>query len=350
MYEREMRKCFRLARKGKGQVSPNPLVGCVVLDKSGKEISNGYHRKYGENHAERDALLKLMPDDTAGGTLIVNLEPCNHYGKTPPCSDLIIKYGISRVVISTLDPNPKAYGGKEKLEKAGIEVISGVLREEGEFLNRIFFNNIKNKRAYLVLKTATTIDGKIGTSIGDSKWITSEGARKLSRKFRQEYDAIMTTSATVLADNPQMRHRQKIILDRDCRLDFNLKIFKQGNIILFNGDKKKYNQTIPSNVQIINVKEINSKLDLKEVLKKIYEIGIMSVFIEAGSKLNGEIIKQDLADEIIQFTAPKILNDNTGLSCYSGDSVEKISESKIYELKELKLIYPDYYARYIRKL
>ena len=349
MYEREMRKCFRLAKKGIGKVSPNPLVGCVVLDKDGKEISNGYHRIYGENHAERDALLKLTTNEAKGGTLIVNLEPCNHYGKTPPCSDLIIEYGIKRVVISTLDPNPKATGGKEKLEQAGIEVITGILREEGEFLNRIFFNNVKNKRSYIVLKTATTIDGKIGTLTGDSKWITSDKARNIARKFRQEYDAIMTTSSTVLADNPQMQHKNKIILDRNCKLDFNLNIFKQGQIILINGTHKKYSQEIPSNVQTIYAKEENNKLNLKEVFKKLYESGIMSIFVEAGSKLNGEIIREDFADEIIQFTAPKILNDNTGISCYNGDKIEKISASKIYELKELKPIYPDYYARYIRK-
>ncbi len=349
MYEREMRKCFRLAKKGYGKVSPNPLVGCVILDKNGNEISNGYHRRYGENHAERDALLKLTPSEAKGGTLIVNLEPCNHYGKTPPCSDLIIKYGIKRVVISTLDPNPKAYGGKEKLEQAGVEVITGVLEQEGRFLNRIFFNNIEHKRTYIVLKTATTIDGKIGTSSGDSKWITSAGARELARKFRQEYDAIMTTSSTVLADNPQMLHRNKIILDRNCRLDFNLNIFKQGNIILINGNNKKYNQEPPFNVQMIYVEEKNNKFNLKDIFNKIYGIGIMSVFVEAGSKLNGEIIKQDLADEIIQFTAPKILNDNSGISCYNGEKAEKISATKVYELKELKPIYPDYYARYVRK-
>ena len=186
MYEKEMRKCFRLAQKGIGKTSPNPLVGCVILDKNNKEISQGYHKKYGENHAERDAILKLTKSQTQGATLIVNLEPCNHYGKTPPCSDLIIEYGIKRVVISNKDPNPKATGGIQKLRNAGIEVITGVLEEEGHLLNRIFFKNIIDKKTYVETKTATTIDGKTATKTGNSKWITSSNSRKLVKKFRKQ--------------------------------------------------------------------------------------------------------------------------------------------------------------------
>ena len=348
MYEREMRKCFRLAKKGRGKVSPNPLVGCVVLNSKGEEISCGYHHKYGGNHAERDALLKLDKNTAAGGTLIVNLEPCNHYGKTPPCSDLIIEYGIKRVVISVKDPNPKAAGGIEKLKKNGIEVITGVLEDEGRFLNRIFFKNILEKKPYIVIKTASTMDGKIAACTGASKWITSDGARKLARKFRQNYDAILTTSATVLADNPNMKHRQKVILDRNCKLDFSEKIFENGNILLINADDKLYNRSLPPNAKVINVKEYNCKLNLNEVFKKLFDAGISSIFVEAGSKLNGEIIKQNLADEIIQFTAPKILNDNTGISCFDGDKQTLISSAKCFRLAELKQITPDFYARYVR--
>ncbi len=349
MYKKEMRKCFRLAQKGAGKTSPNPLVGCVVLNKYGKEISNGYHHKYGENHAERDALLKLSPKQTQGGTIVVNLEPCNHYGKTPPCSDLIIEYGIKRVVIANRDPNPKAAGGIEKLKQNNIEVIEGVLEEEGKFLNRIFFKNIKEKKTYIVLKTASTLDGKIAAANGDSKWITSSNARNLARKFRQEFDSILTTAATIIADNPQMLHHKKIILDRNCKLNFSENIFNTGEkIYLVNSLKNRYSKELPDNVEITYISETGNGLNLSELFEKTYEKGIMSIFIEAGSKLNGEIIKQDLADEIIQFTAPKILNDNIGISCFNGDTANYISQTKNFKLVELKQVLPDYYARFIK--
>ena len=347
MYEQQMRKCFRLALKGEGKVSPNPLVGCVVLDKAGKEISSGYHHCYGSNHAEREALLKLDKTQTIGGTLIVNLEPCNHYGKTPPCSDLIIEYGIKRVVISNIDPNPKAAGGVKKLQNAGIEVITGVLEEEGALLNRVFFKNIKDSKPYIVSKIATTIDGKIATKTGDSKWITSENSRRLVKRLREKYDAILTTSATVLADNPQMKHSLKIILDRKGKLDFSKKIFEQGQILLMTANSEL--QTDKKNITVIKVNQINEKLDLTEIIAKAWENNIKSIFIEAGGNLNGEIVRQGLADEIIHFVAPKILNDNTGRSCFDGDDVEFIASSKNFKLIELKQSPPYYYARYILK-
>ena len=164
--EKYRKECFKLALKGKGKTAPNPLVGCVVLDKKGNIISKGYHHKYGENHAERDALLKLKKDEAKGGTLYVNLEPCSHFGKTPPCTDLIIEYGIKKVVTGMKDINPKV-DGITNLKKAGIEVVTGVLNEEAEFLNRVFIKNMKEKLPYVVLKTATTMDGKIATLTGD---------------------------------------------------------------------------------------------------------------------------------------------------------------------------------------
>lgn len=347
MYERLMRKCFKLAKKGVGKTSPNPLVGCVVLDSLGNEIATGYHKQYGENHAERDALLKLDKQQTIGGTLVVNLEPCNHYGKTPPCSDLIIEYGIKRVVISNVDPNPKATGGINKLKSVGIEVITGVLEEEGLFLNRVFFKNITKGLPYLVTKTATTIDGKISTLTGDSKWITGEKSRSLVKSMRAEYDAILTSSATVLADNPQMKHARKIIIDREGKLDFDMQIFQQGQIFLMTANKML--RTNKSNIKIIQVCEVDKKIDLASVLKSVWELGIRSLFVETGGKLNGELLKQNLIDEVIHFVAPKILNDNLGKSCFDAFRAEFISEAREFELKELKQSGPDYYARYVLK-
>jgi len=181
IHKKYMQQCLELALKGLGKVSPNPMVGCVVLNKNGEIISTGYHKKYGDNHAERDALLKLQNNEAEGGTLYVNLEPCSHYGKTPPCVDLIIERKIKKVVIGMRDPNPKV-DGISKLKSHGIEVIEGVLEDESKFLNRVFIKNITHKLPYIVLKTATTMDGKIATKTGSSKWITSENYI-LNRRF-----------------------------------------------------------------------------------------------------------------------------------------------------------------------
>jgi len=324
--EKYMRECFKLALKGFGKVLPNPMVGCVVLDKNGKIISKGYHHKYGENHAERDALLKLKNNEAEGGTLYVNLEPCSHFGKTPPCVDLIIERKLKHVVIAMSDVNPKV-DGISKLKKAGIEVTLGVLKEEAEFLNRVFIKNMTKKLPYVVLKTATTMDGKISTQNGDSKWITSDEARKEVYKMRLEFDCIMTSSNTVIADNPKMEHRgkygKKCILDTNCRVSKSAKIFEQGEV--YHATKE-------------NTPLKDGKLDIKAVLKELYKKGICTVFVECGGTLAGSMLKDNLIDEVYQFIAPKILNDNTGKSSFDGDTVNKISQTKnlkIYSLKQI---------------
>ena len=228
-YITHMNRCIELAKQAQGNTSPNPLVGCVVLNKEGEVVSEGFHHKCGENHAERDALLKL--DNAKDCTLIVNLEPCSHYGKTPPCTDLIIGKGITTVVYGIQDPNPIVSGrGLQKLKDAGIEVIGPVLENECKKLNEIFIKNQTQHKTFVAIKTATTIDGKISTSSGDSKWITSDSARNEVRNLRNIYDAILTSSSTVIADNPTMEHKCKIILDRNLKTDLNswFKFFNGG--------------------------------------------------------------------------------------------------------------------------
>ena len=323
--EKYMKECFKLALKGKGKTAPNPLVGCVVLDKRGKVISKGYHHKYGENHAERDALLKLKKDEAKDGTLYVNLEPCSHFGKTPPCTDLIIEYGIKKVVIGMKDINPKV-DGITKLKQAGIEVVTGVLSEEAKFLNRVFIKNMKEKLPYVVLKTATTMDGKIATLTGDSRWITSDEARKEVYKMRKEFDCIMTSSNTVIADNPKMEHRFKCILDKEKRVPENSKIFEQGDVYVATKDNSSLK---------------NSRLDIKTVLKELYKKGIYTVFVECGGTLAGSMLKDGLIDEVYQFIAPKILNDNSGKSCFDGSKISKISEAKNLKIYSATLVGQD---------
>ena len=320
--EKYMRMCFKLAQKGKGKVAPNPLVGCVVLDKNGKVVSKGYHKKCGQNHAERDALLKLKNNEAEGGTLYVNLEPCSHYGKTPPCTELIIERKIKRVVTGMRDVNPKVKG-ITILKDAGIEVTTGVLEDEAKFLNRVFIKNMKEKLPYVVLKTATTADGKIAACSGDSKWITTDDARREVYKMREEFDCIMTSSNTVIADNPVMAHKNKCILDKNSRVSKNSKIFEQGNIYVATRE---------------NTPIKDGNLDIKAVLRELYNKGIYTVFVECGGTLAGSMLKDGLIDEIYQFIGPKILNDNNGKSCFDGDNIEKISASKRLKIYSANLI------------
>lgn len=331
-----MNICLDLARKGIGNTSPNPLVGCVVLNDKGEVISTGYHARYGENHAERDALLKLPLDGARGGTLYVNLEPCSHYGKTPPCVDLIIEYGIKKVVIGMRDPNPKV-DGITKLREAGIEVIEGVMEDECKKLNEIFIVNQEEKRTFVAIKTATTLDGKIATSNGSSKWITSERARLEVRKIREKYDAILTSSVTVNSDNPIMKHSKKIILDRNLTTDKDATIYKQGEIFVFYDEKLKPKNF--ENVTYIPTPVEEGALNVEFILKKLYELGIMSVLVESGSKINGAFLP--FTDKIYNFIAPKIVGDNSAKSSFDFRKVFDINESEEFELTDVVKFLPD---------
>ena len=341
-YEIYMKKCIELAKQAEGETSPNPLVGCVILDSNGQEIANGYHARYGENHAERDALLKINKGE--GNTLIVNLEPCSHFGKTPPCTDFIIEKGIKRVVIGMQDPNPIVSGqGIEKLKSAGIEVITGILENECQKLNEIFIKNMLEKKPFIAIKTATTLDGKIAASNGSSKWITSEKARDEVKRIRKRYDAIMTSSSTIIADNPTMLHRKKIILDRELKTNLESQIYKNGEIYLFNATLDMFE----GGINFIKAPVIDNKLDLRFVFKKSYELGIKSILIESGGRLNGSAL--EFVDKIYHFIAPKITGDNTALSCFDFQKITQISQCINYEFESTKQFGPDILLTYQRK-
>lgn len=340
-YENYMKKCIELAKNGEGQTSPNPMVGCVVLDKNENEISTGYHHKYGDNHAERDALLKLHNGEEKGGTLIVNLEPCSHHGKTPPCADLIIERGLKKVIIGMQDVNPIVAGnGINKLQKAGIEVISGIMEEECKKLNEIFIKNMTQNKCFIAIKTATTLDGKIATSNGSSKWITSSAAREKVKEIRNCYDAIMTTSSTILADNPTMLHRKKIILDRRLKTNLEAPIYKNGEIYLFNETLDMFE----GGVNFIKTPVKANKLDLEFVFERAYELGIKSILIESGGILNGSALKY--ADKIYHFIAPKITGDNSSLSCFNFQKINDINNSLNFEIESIEHFEPDILLTY----
>ena len=344
-----MKECIELAKLGTGCVSPNPLVGAIVLDKNSNIISKGFHEQYGENHAERNALINLPNDLTAGGTLIVNLEPCSHYGKTPPCVDLIIEKGIKTVVIGMKDVNPIVTGnGINKLKSAGIEVIDGVLENDCKRLNEIFIKNMTEHKPFVAIKTATTLDGKIAAYNGSSKWITSENARNEVKNIRKKYDAILTSSTTIIADNPKMLHKNKIILDRELKTDFkNAEIYKTGNCYVFYdknllSDKPESILSITKsagNINLLPIGTSSNKIDLEDVLLKLYELGIMSVLVESGGRLNGSFLKY--TDKIYQFIAPKILGDNSGLSCFDYRKSDKISDATNFVIDQIDYYEPD---------
>ena len=353
-YEKYMKKCISLARKGEGKVSPNPLVGSVILDKNGKIAGYGWHKKYGEAHAEVNAVKMAEQNniDIKGGTIFVSLEPCSHYGKTPPCADLIIAKGIKKAVIGCVDPNPIVAGrGIQKLKDAGIEVITGVLEEECKKLNEIFIKNQLEQKPFAAIKTAATLDGRIATKTGSSKWITSDKAREYVQKLRNKYDAILTGSGAVIADNPSLTCRMKngvnpvrVVLDSNALTQPDSKVFNNDGtrvfLAVFEGtDTSKY----PENVEIIYCPKNSEsgKIDLLFLTEALYQKGIRSILIEAGGVLNAAFIKAGLCDKLYQFAAPKILGDNNGRSFADGFDITDINDCVQLKIERVKMFEPD---------
>lgn len=293
-----MRRAMELATLGTGSVSPNPLVGSVIVHEN-NIIGEGYHRRFGEAHAEVNAINAVIEKDKLKeSTVYVNLEPCAHYGKTPPCSDLLIKWAVKRVVVANTDPNPKVSGkGLEKLSDAGIEVSVGVLEEEGRELNRRFFCSFNNKRPYIILKWAETIDGFIARENYDSKWISNKFSRQLVHKWRSEEDAIMVGKNTAKYDNPGLtvrdwsgRNPVRIVIDHHLALERNLSVFDSSVPTLC------YNliKNADDGISYISLPEDNFlTLMLEDLIKK----GINSVIVEGGSKTLQEFIDHNLWDE-----------------------------------------------------
>ena len=353
-YEKFMRKCISLAKKGEGHVSPNPLVGAVVLDKNGEITGAGWHKKYGEAHAEVNA-LKMAGEKARGGTIFVSLEPCSHFGKTPPCADLIISKGIKKVVAGVLDPNPLVAGnGIKKLKNAGIEVVCGVLEDECRKLNEIFFKNQLEKRPFIAIKTAMTFDGKIAAQNGDSKWVTCEKSRKIVQKLRNKYDAILTGSNTVIADNPSMNCRLKngvnpirVVVDSKMRLSPDFKFFKNDNTPVFvaigeNIEPKDF----PEHVRFIKCPIFDGKIDLKFLFGELYKKGIRSILVEAGGGLNGAVLKTGMVDRVYQFIAPKILGDKRAVNCFYGLETEFMKDAKNLRIESVKKSADDLLVEY----
>jgi len=313
VHETYMQKAINLAIKGRGNVSPNPLVGCVVV-KNGSIIGEGYHKKFGDSHAEVDALNNCI-EDPSGGSIYVTLEPCNHYGKTPPCTDYIIKSGIRDVYISQLDPNPKMSGKSiELLKSAGINVEHDFLVNKTKIINRFYSKWIINKVPYVIGKIAQDSRGYIAKK-KSSIWITNEKSKKNVHKMRSKVDAIMIGKNTAIIDNPELTVREiignspkRIILDTNRTLPLNLKVFKdKKSKTIVVCSNKLFNDSNTSSCEYISVNEKNGKLDLHHLLNRLGELGITSLILEGGSELLNSFLIKNLIDEFHLYSSKNSL-------------------------------------------
>jgi len=301
-----MHRAMELAGLGRGAVSPNPLVGCVIVHQN-RIIGEGWHKKYGDAHAEVNAIDsvddKLLLKES---TVYVSLEPCSHFGKTPPCADLLIKHGLQKVVVSNFDPNPLVGGrGIEKLRAANVEVITDFLKTQGEKLNRRFFTFIEKQRPYIILKWAQTADGFIARENNDSKWISNEFSRQLTHKWRSEEDAVLVGTITTKHDNPSLNVRDwsgrnpvRIVIDRFLKLDRSLHLFDQHQkTICYNCLK---NEAL-NNLQFVRLEEQNF---ISQLVRDLYKQKIQSVIIEGGATVLQLFIDAGLWDEARVFESP----------------------------------------------
>lgn len=308
-----MQRCLELASLGMGSVSPNPMVGCVIVHNH-RVIGEGYHKKFGEAHAEVNAINsvlqqygELAEDMLANATAYVSLEPCAHFGKTPPCADLLIRYRIKKVVIGNTDPFADVNGkGIEKLKNAGIEVVSGVLESQCSYLNRRFFTRIKQQRPYIILKWASTANGFFAPKNTVQKWISGPLSKKLVHKWRTEEDAILIGKQTALADNPQLNSREwqgknpvRILIDRDLQVPSSNYIYNnEAKTIVLNEVKTE----VQGNIHFIQMEDMQYYLPQK-IAFQLYLMDIQSIIIEGGANTLNQFIKAGLWDEARVFTS-----------------------------------------------
>lgn len=326
-------KTLKLAKKAIGWTNPNPMVGAVIV-KRGQIIAEGYHKRVGLPHAEIEA-LNAAKTNAKEATLYLNLEPCTHYGRTPPCVDAIIQAGIKRVVCSTLDPNLKVKGrGIAKLEQAGITVSVGVREKQSRALNETFFTFHGKGRPFVAIKFAASLDGKIATYTGDSKWITNEKARAFARNLRAEYQAVLVGINTMMHDNPQLgvRIRGKkdpirIILDSNLQIPLNSQIFRDNNVLIattIHAPRNKIEQVKERGISLLMFKSEN--VPLKELLFALKKKEIISILIEGGGKILGSCVDEKIVDKVYAFYAPILIGGEKAITV-GGRGIDKIKNA-----------------------
>jgi len=342
-----MERVLELAKKGWGTTNPNPLVAAIIV-KDGKIISEGFHQRAGWPHAEVVAINNAC-QSVKGAAMYVNLEPCSHYGRTPPCVNSIVEAGIKKVVIGMQDPNPKISGrGIQMLKEAGIEVKTDVLLKEACKLNEIFVKYITQKKPFVIVKWAMTLDGKIASYTGDSKWISSEEAREYVHKIRKRCAAVLVGINTVIKDNPYLNVRLKdeehvekikIIIDSKgripessnviCSCDKCKVIYATTSMI----SKEKEEFLIQRGANVLKIEDKTGKVDLNRLMDILYEMGIDSVLIEGGSEINWCAFESGIVDKVLVFISPKILGGKEAVTAVGGAGKSLIKES--FKLKEI---------------
>ena len=325
-----MRLALELARKG--NPSPNPHVGAVLV-KNNRIVGTGYHKKAGGMHAEANA-LKKAGENARRATLYINLEPCSHYGKTPPCTDALIKAGIRKVIAAMRDPNPRVRGA-ETLRKAGIGIRFGVLEKEAENLNEAFSKHMRTGMPFVLLKAAMSLDGKIACRSGDSKWITGDEARKYSHELRSRYDAILVGINTVLKDDPELTCRKRkgrdpirIVLDSALRIPFDAKVLRDENVVVATSERygrKKKNALEKKGIRVwVLGKE---RVDMRALMKRLGNEGITSLLVEGGGEANASALEAGIVDKVNFFIAPKIMGGKDAVPAVGGKGAGKMSDA-----------------------
>jgi diaminohydroxyphosphoribosylaminopyrimidine deaminase/5-amino-6-(5-phosphoribosylamino)uracil reductase len=346
-----MKQGLRLARRGLGKVSPNPMVGAVIV-KGGRIIGQGYHRLFGGDHAEVNALQNAT-EDVNGATLYVTLEPCRHWGKTPPCTDAIIKSKIGKVVVGMMDPYPEMRGKSiEILKQQGIETITGVLEKECQALNEVYLKYTTNGLPFVTVKWAQTLDGRIATAQGRSRWISSPESLKLAHKLRAQHDAILAGVGTVLADNPELttrlvkgRNPTRVILDSKLRISLDAKVLTEQEkartlvAAATAADKEKLAALKKMGIEVlIAPPDAEDRIDLRQLLKTLAQRQISSVLVEGGAETITSFLRLDLADKIIAIIAPKIMGKGTDtigeLDITDVSKALKLSFTRVYRSGE----------------
>jgi len=353
-----MKKAISLAEKGRGCTSPNPMVGAVIV-KDGRIISKGYHRRAGSAHAEIDA-IKNSSAAVKGTIMYVSLEPCTMTGKTPPCTDELIKKGFKKVIIGAIDPNPQVKGaGIKRLKEAGIEVLSGLFKDEIKKQNEVFFKHIQEKLPFVCAKTASSIDGKLATVTSDSKWITCLSSRNTVQDLRREYGCVLTGINTIIADDPTLfpkndpaasedlnlkyfidhdnKRFTRVILDSHLRIPLDSRIVRTaGKIktIVFTGSRSANKDISPEKEGPLRKASINieysssRRWDPEEVLKVLYDkYNIVSVMLEAGPAVLTSFLRSMLIDKFKIFIAPKIIGGDSGFDMFGKTGIDKIKDS-----------------------
>ncbi len=346
MDEKYMRRAIKLALQAKGETSPNPMVGSVIV--RGKEvIAEGWHKRCGDDHAEIIALKKAGLK-AKGATMYVSLEPCFHFGRTPPCVDAVIKSGIKKVVVAMKDPNPETSGKSiAKLRRAGIAVKVGACRKEAQQLNEIFLKYITEKMPFVVAKSAQSIDAKISAQVGYSPWITSKKTRDFAKERRAQFDAIMVGINTVLADDPQLnaltrsRPIKKIVVDSNLRISFKAKLLKGADLsdcIIATTQKaseRKIKMLQNKGVEVIICPKNRTQVCLRTLLKTLAKIQITSILLEGGSTLIQSALRENLVDKVNVYVAPKILGEKGKINSFIGLSFNPLKST--IRLKDISI-------------